>query len=316
MNISEFQKASASPTPVYLLVTDQAYLRKLVYEHCLSQVVEAARAFDWAVFDLAEESVRDLVHVARTLPWMGPRRWIYGKNASSADQTQLLTYVKQPSERTVLVLEMNKPPQGWPGVTIIKPADQMDLSTWVHRKLAAAGCQAEPGAVEILIDIVGEDLQLLESEIEKQLLHCVEEKLITTKSVQELALQGRQYDIFALGAAIAEGKTREALRILNRLFEAGMTAPLIISILYSNFRRLLVILEMLERRRPFQEAIRQTNNWSYREREHQVRRYKLEPIRDILLQLYASDRLCKTTSTEERTHLERVVIDTCQRTSI
>jgi DNA polymerase III subunit delta len=316
MNISEFQKATASPAPVYLLITDQDYLRKLVYEHCLRQVAEAARAFDWAVFDLAEEAARDLVQVARTLPWMGPRRWVYGKNATSGDQAQLLAYLKQPSERTVLVLEMNKLPAGWPAVQIIKPADQMDLKRWLERKVAAAGYEAAPGAIETLVEIVGEDLQLLESEVEKQLLYCLESKLLTVQSVQEMALQGRRYDVFALSNAMAEGKTGEALRVLDRILETGMTAPLIIATLYSNFRRLLAALEMLERKRPFQEALRQTNCWSYRERERQVRRYRPEVIREILLQLHASDRLCKTTQTNERTHLERVVIDTCERTSI
>ncbi len=316
MNISEFQKSSSSPDPVYLLVSGQPYLRKMVLEHCRNQVPELARPFDWSVFDLAEESVNELVQVARTLPWIGPRRWIYAKNAQQADAKPLIPYLQKPSERTVLVLEVERAPAGWPPVTRIEPTENFDVIRWLARKVDHEGYQAEIGALETLVDIVGEDLQLLESELEKQLLCCYQRKLITVESVRDMALDGRQYGVFALGDAIAEGDSKEALRILAKLYESGMKAPLVLATLYSTFRRLLVAVEMLNRRKPFAEVLRQTNIWSYKGRERDVRKYREKDLRHILLQIYASDRACKSTGTDEKTHLERVVVDTCRRSSV
>jgi len=316
MNISEFQKASSNPDPVYLLIAGQPYMRRIVFEHCRNQVAESARPFDWGVFDLAEEPVNELVQIARTLPWIGPRRWVYGKNAQQADPKPLIPYLQKPSERTVLVLEVEKAPAGWPPLTRIEPAENFDVIRWLSRKVDHEGYQAEPGSLETLVEIVGEDLQLLESELEKQLLHCYEKKVITVDSVRDMALDGRQYGVFALGDAIAQGDTREALKILGKLYEGGMAAPLVLATLYSTFRRLLVAVEMLNRKRPFAEVLRQTNIWSYKGRERKVRSYCEKDLRHILLQLYASDRSCKTTGTDEKIHLERVVVDTCRRSSV
>jgi DNA polymerase-3 subunit delta len=316
MNISEFQRQSSNPDPVYLLIGGQPYMRRIVFEHCLNQVPESARPFDWSVFDLAEEPVNELVQVARTLPWIGPRRWVYAKNTQQADAKLLVPYLQKPSERTVLVLEVEKAPAGWPALTRIEPAENFDVTRWLARKVDHEGYQAEAGALEALVEIVGEDLQLLESELEKQLLHCYQTKLITVDSVRDMALEGRQYGVFALGDAIAEGNTREALKILGKLYEEGMTAPLVLATLYSTFRRLLVAAEMLNRRRPFQEVLRRTNIWSYKGRERQVRKYREKDLRQMLLQLHASDRACKTTGTNEKIHLERVVVDTCRRSSV
>jgi DNA polymerase-3 subunit delta len=316
MNITEFQRSTSTPSPVYLLITDQDYLRRLVYEHCLRQVEEQARAFDWAVFDLAVEPVEELLMVARTLPWMGPRRWIYAKNAYKAEAERLLPYLKAPSARTVLVLEMPKPPSSWPAFPVIEAPGQIDLVHWLKRKAETEGYRAEPGALETLVEIVGDDLQTLDSELEKQFLHSLDEKRITEESVRQMALEGRRYNVFALSDAIAEGRTKEALRILGALYEDGMTAPLIIATLYSNFRRLLVAVELLSRKRPFQEVLRQLNIWSYRGRERQVRKYREATIRQILIQLHASDRACKTTGLDEKTHLERVIVDTCRKISL
>ncbi len=316
MNISEFQRHSSNPDPVYLLIGGQPYMRRLVFEHCRNQVPESARPFDWSVFDLAEEPANELVQVAWTLPWIGPRRWVYAKNAQQADSKPLIPYLEKPSERTVLVLEVEKAPAGWPPLTRIEPAEHFDVIRWLGRKVDHEGYQAEPGALEALVEIVGEDLQLLESELEKQLLHCYEKKLITVDSVRDMSLDGRQYGVFALSDAIAEGNARDALKILAKLYEGGMTAPLVLGTLYSTFRRLLVAVEMLNRKRPFAEVLRQTNIWSYKGRERQVRKYREKDLRHILLQLYASDRACKSTGTDQKIHLERVVVDTCRRSSV
>ena len=316
MNISEFQRHSSNPDPVYLLIGGQPYMRRLVFEHCRNQVPESARPFDWSVFDLAEEPVNELVQIARTLPWIGPRRWVYVKNAQQPDSKPLVAYLQKPSDRTVLVLEVEKAPAAWPWLTRIEPAENFDVIRWLARRVDHEGYQVETGALEALVEIVGEDLQLLESELEKQLLHSYETRLITVDSVRSMALDGRQYGVFALGDAIAEGNTKDALKILAKLYEDGMTAPLVLATLYSTFRRLLVAVEMLNRRRPFQEALRQTNIWSYKGRERQVRKYREKDLRHILLQLHASDRACKTTGTDEQIHLERVVVDTCRRSSV
>ncbi len=316
MNISEFQKQSSNPDPVYLLVGGQPYVRRIVFEHCRNQVPELARAFDWSVFDLADEPVNELVQIARTLPWIGPRRWVYVKNAQQADSRPLIAYLQKPSERTVLVLEVEKAPAAWPTLPRIEPAENFDVIRWLARRVDHERYQVETGALEALVEIVGEDLQLLESELEKQLLHSYETRLITVDSVRSMALDGRQYGVFALGDAIAEGNTKDALKILAKLYEDGMTAPLVLATLYSTFRRLLVAVEMLNRRRPFHEVLRQTNIWSYKGRERQVRKYREKDLRHILVQLHASDRACKTTGTDEQIHLERVVVDTCRRSSV
>ncbi len=81
MDFPEFQKTIQTPQPVYLLITDQDYLKNRVYECCLNQVAEEVRAFNWSVYDLDKDSVSELLNTAWTLPWMASRLWIYFRNA-------------------------------------------------------------------------------------------------------------------------------------------------------------------------------------------------------------------------------------------
>lgn len=316
MNFKEFQDSLQDPRPVYLLRTDQDYLKKKIFDLCRSQVDEGARGFDWNVFEAPGDSGSEIVSAALTLPWMSKRRWVYLRNAHQSD-AELATYLKDPSSRTVLLLEAERLGKGWPsGLPQISLPQGASLKSWIQGRVQKEGYQIEPRAAEALLELVGEDLLLLESELEKQFLYRLESKRITLDSVLEMTLQARDYDIFSLIEAIASEQSSRSLEILNRLFESGSTAPAILSLLYWNFRRLRAAHEMLQQKVPFYQVLKQLKIWSYKGKESQVRSQSAQRLEAILILLRQADRLLKTTSADPRIHLERVVVDMARGGSV
>ena len=315
MKFPEFVKNASTPQPVYLLVTDQDYLKKKVFEFCREQVEEGARVFNWSVFDLQRDPLSGLLNACRTVPWMAKRRWVYVKNAELADKI-FVDYLKDPVSSTVLILEAGKRPRSWPDLTAIEMPGNADPLRWVVARARAEGYEIDSRAAHALVELVGEDYQLLEVELEKLLLWALETKNITLEAVEEMTPQARSYDVFALIGAIAESDAARALRVLDRLCATGMTVPQILSMLYWNFRRVLVAREMLARGRPFQSILKELKIWSYRGREGEIRKYSPDILATVLVSLRQADRLCKTTSIEARFHLERVIVDTCTSRSI
>ncbi len=316
MTFKEFQSSLQEPHPVYLLRTDQDYLKKKVFELCRSQVDEGARGFDWNVFEAPADSGAEIVTAARTLPWMGKRRWVFVRNAHQSGK-EVADYLKDPCSRTVLVLEAARSAKGWPSnLPSISMPKGASLKQWILGRVKKEGYQIDPRAADSLLELVGEDLLLLESELGKQFLYRMESKRITLDSVLEMTLQAREYDIFALIEAIASGQASRAVQILNRLFESGITAPAILSLLYWNFRRLRAAREMLQAKVPFYEVLKQLKIWSYKGKEGQVRRQSAKRLEGILILLRRSDLLLKTTSADPRIHLERVIVDMCQAGSV
>lgn len=311
MDFFQFQRSTQSPKPVYVLVTDQEYMKRQVRECCLAQVEEGARVFDWSVFDLKTDSPQELLDRARTLPWMQPRRWIYAKNAG-AEAKACLPYLRKPSDRTVLVLEVKAFPSSWPRLPIIEMGREADTLRWVVERVKSEGYQIEPHAAQALVDLVGEDLHLLNSELEKQFLSQLENRRISLDSVMEMTFHAREYEIFGLIDAIASRQPAAAVRVLNRLYEAGMSGPHIVSMLYWNFRRLLVAREMLDRGVSFPKVLSDLRIWSYKGKEEEIKKYSRRSLVDLLIHLCQTDRLLKTTSTEIKAYLERLVVDTCR----
>jgi len=318
----EFKKSAQTPDPVYLLLTDQEYLKDKMLEFCAAQVDVSSRAFDWSVFDLTkdktvnlEERVQKLIDTARTLPWMSDRRWIYVKNAHNAGK-ELNAYLQEPSPQTVVVLEARKKVRSWPRLATVEMGDRLNPLAWVTRMAEQAGYSIEPEAAETLVSLVGEELNRLEAELEKQQLWCLDTKSITVDSVLGLAVEARGRDVFELISAMAGQRTESALRILNRLFETGTSHHQIVTLLYWNFSRLLVAKELAERGVSHIAIVRRLKIWSYKDRHSELRGYSLSFLRKGLLQLRDADRLFKSTSTDPKMHLERVIIDTCGKASV
>ena len=315
MNFSDFQKSIESPNPVYLLVTDQNYLKQKVYEYCQGQVREEERVFNWTVLDLEKGSVAELINTAQTLPWVGLRRWIYVKNADSIKK-QLDEYVANPSPSTVLVLELKRQPAKWAKLPTIKLSSKSNPIRWVVGKAKKEGFLMDRMGAETLVELVGEDYQQLEAELEKQFLWNWDTKQISLDSVSLMTLHAREQDVFSLINAMAQKNTKDALKVLHRLLTSGMTVPQINTMLHWSFRRVLVAKEMLSQGKSFQSVLKDLKIWSYKGKEKEIRQYSQEVLIQILNRLRDVDRLEKTTGSNARDYLVRVVVDTCSPKSI
>ena len=312
MRFSEFRKSLAQPHPVYVVVSTQELFLKRVYDLCREQVEQSARDFDWSVFDLENDSVGEVVHAARTLPWVSKKRWVYVRDHAGSG-SGLKAYLERPAPRTVLVLEAKKRSRAWSRLPLIEFDKKVGPARWLRAWAKQEGYVLEPAAARALVELVGDDLRRLRMELEKQFLAHWESRTITSDSVAAMTLESREYDVFNLIGAMAKGQSPAALLILNRLIGKGVSFSQILAMLYWTFRRLLVAREMLDRGRSFREVLRKLKIWSYRGREGEVRRYPPEWIERVLIRIRETDRACKSGVSEPRFHLERLLIDTCRR---
>ena len=312
MDFEEFQKHTADPGTVYQLSGRDVFLRDSVFRLARSQVSEEARSFDWGTYDLEQDSESDAVGEARTLPWMSLRRWIYIRNAHLA-RKELKAYLKSPARRSVVILELAKKPSGWPRkIPVIKSADSSNLAAWIEKRLRVRGFEVDSRATRTLIELVGEDRHRLSMELDKLLLHCAQTRHVDRSAVLVLTRQSQEYDVFALISCLARSDARKALRVLSRLFDQGMTAPQILSLLYWNFRRLLVAKERLDAGQQFSGLLKDLKIWSYRGRQSELDATPRRRLAGMVLRVRQADRMCKSTGVDEQLILEQLVVDACR----
>ena len=311
MDFEEFQKHCVDPGTIYQLSGRDVFLRDSVFQLARSQVSEEARSFDWATYDLEQDSESDVLGEARTLPWMSPRRWIYIRNAHLAGK-QLKAYLKSPARRTVVILELAKRPAGWPRLPVIKNSGSSNTAAWIEKRLRARDFTIDRPATRTLIELVGEDRHRLSMELDKLWLHCAETRRVDRSAVLALTRQSQDYDVFALIGCLARSDAKESLKVLNRLFDQGMAAPPILSLLYWNFRRLLVAKERLAAGQQYSALLRDLKIWSYRGRQSELDATPHRQLVRVLLRVREADRMCKSSSVDEQIALEQLVVDACR----
>jgi DNA polymerase-3 subunit delta len=139
-----------------------------------------------------------------------------------------------------------RPPAGWPGegVTVVLAAAVADrkapvlrlaglpetvelrppagraLHGWLGERARAAGLELTPGAATALVDLVGEDLARLATELEKAAVHAGDDRRVTEEVVRALAGETRTRHYWDLTEALESARRSDALKILDRLLAA------------------------------------------------------------------------------------------------
>jgi DNA polymerase III delta subunit len=110
--------------------------------------------------------------------------------------------------------------------TLGSPADAV---RWIRSRLERDRMAIEPSAVVLLLESTGLALGRIRAEIEKLVLYATGESTITARHVRELIMpQNEPGADFALGKAIWNGDTPQALREIAAQFEAGSQAPMVL----------------------------------------------------------------------------------------
>ena len=174
---------------IYLLFGKESFLINETKQLLIQQVLkEEEIEFNLSSFDLGETPIEVALEDAETFPFIGERKLIFLHNPFlTAEKTKekvehnlkrLETYLKEPSpysivvfvapyekldERKKITKELKKI-----GTTYeAKKLNESELKKWIHSRADYNGVVFEPKAVEQMLMLVGANLFMLTSEVDK-----------------------------------------------------------------------------------------------------------------------------------------------------
>lgn len=156
---------------------------------------------------------------------------------SGVGRSPLLTALKQRPNVTVTEFaELKTWARGGPS----------EVGQWLQDRAVRRGISIQPAAIQTLAELVGSNLRMLASELDK-LAAYADGRTITADDVQLLTPQAREERIFDLVDAIVEGQSGNALKLLRKMLEDGSESPGRVQIMVARQLRLLVrATELLE----------------------------------------------------------------------
>ena len=188
-----------------------------------------------------EATLADVLDELRTLPFFAKQRVVVVEGADpfiTAHRKELEEYVERPASAGVLVLSA----RSWPANTKLaklveahglsisckspeereRAAYEKELVPWlVHYAKARHGVHLDLDAARLLVELVGPEIGLLVTDVDKLHVYAGERKKIHRDDVARMVGAGRTETIWKTLEAATTGNTALALELLDRLLAAG-----------------------------------------------------------------------------------------------
>jgi DNA polymerase-3 subunit delta len=248
-------------SPLYLLVGAETYLRDTAADTIIDAALSETllREFNQTSFSLLNQNAHAAIAAAEQLPMMSGRRVVrisdFGK-LREADEDALINYVLRPAETSVVIFvatDLDKRRKLTKAllensVVVDFPAlSHGEAKAWLRTRLKELKTAADDQALSELLDLVGTDVQTLNSELDKLAAATVDSRRITIETVEELTGRTRELSNFDLGDHIVARNRKRALEVLHRLLEGGTPPVMLIGLLASNYHRLALAKDVLQR---------------------------------------------------------------------
>ncbi len=325
--------ASGEFRPAYLVYGREAYLIQL-YRRRLEDAVLAGGvggAFNKTLLFGARAKPDAVVEAARTMPMLGGRRLVVIEGIDDGDRKSqaaplheaLVGLVDAAIPSCVLVLtagsvdrrrKLYKAIVRHGRTAECRPLWDRALRGWVGDEARRLGKGIDRQAVELLVDMVGNDLGKLHNELQKLSHYVGERPDIRLADAEEAVADLLLSTVFDLTDALGLARLSATLLSLRKLHESKTAEQKTMWFVTDHFRKLLLAREAADRgadpeRACLEAGLRKATVWKVK-RQLPVR--TADQLRRALVRIAATDDALRRSRVPAHLLLDRLVMDLCE----
>ena len=317
-------KSKTKPEPIYVIAGKERSLCTSQCAQLIDKFLEPEqRPLGLFNADPDEVTPATILEELQTIPFLTERRVVVVKNADdfvSKNRELLEGYFDNPSPTGTLILTV----KSWPGNTklakklskvgkliIIAEPKAFELPRRLIQYAADAhDKKLAPEAAELLVELTGETLGLLYSEIDKLALFAGTEKHIKAHHVESLTGHNRMFNAFAVIDAVTAGNAVDAVTRLRNMFARDKSAEFtVVGAFAFQLRRMFNAKVLLEKGLGPAAVASKLRIWGNKNAFFaQLRKMGLKQIGSTLERLAEIDYEIKTGRTKARVAIERLVL--------
>lgn len=317
-------KKSDGPQYIYVIAGKETPLVNAECDRLLDKlIVPTERATGLLNVDADKITAAEVMDELRTLPFLTGRRIVVLKNADkfiSANRELLETYFDNPSPTGILIMTFTSfnartnlaKKLGKVGrlISVSQPSAAQLPARLRQYALEAHAKTLQSQASELLIELVGEDLSRLYSEIDKLAVFVADKKSITAEQVNALVGHNRLYNAFDVIDSVIAHDTAGAVDQLRRLFSQDRTAQYtFIGALAYHLRRMFTAKVMLQKGKSEWDVGKSLRIWHRMDAFfEQLRKASLVEIGLLIQRLARADYEIKTGRATPRTAIEQLIM--------
>ncbi len=295
--------------PLYYFHGDEPYLMERAINRLLEQVVDpASRDFNLNVYYGTDCKGNEIADAAQTLPMFADWRVVLVKRGQSLTQAaldHLLPYVQNPSPTTCLIFQGEKIDQRKKFFTELKKQGELveckrpyenQLGGFIRSEAGIHSKKVDPAAAELLVRLVGNNLQELATQLEKVAIYVGQRGVIGLDDIRAVVSDTKVDTVFELANALGERDLPGAMRRLQTILRDGEAPLMLLAMVTRHFRQLWQVREMMDRKASEQEVSRKTgiNPYFLKGILHQARNFAPIECQRLFERLLATDLSIKS----------------------
>lgn len=175
------------------------------------------------------------------------------------------------------------------------PMSGNKLTDWIKSRFINLHCEVSGPAVKLMAEMIGGNMWILSSEIEKLALYS-EGKQIEETDVTLLVSYVRESNVFAMVDALLENRYSEVMEITANLIRTGSTGPQLVQPVARQVRLILIMKDLKSRNASYQQLQSGLGvpSWLVNKLVRQGAKYSLGELECIFSGLLMTDLWMKT----------------------
>lgn len=323
--IAEIKKRKFKP--VYYFFGEDSYNLSFTL-HTLEEAFKPLllSEFDEETIYSEDRSISDILGLATAFPFGSEKKLIIVREAEKIkDKKPLKDYASSPAEFTVIAFFHNgaitnlssEPFKTLDANEFLYEAKELkgkNLIDWLMSIAEEKGKKLSDENAQVLVDIVGENRNMLQDQLEKICVYLSKEKEITIESIQQVSSELKQFNIFDLQNAIGLKDKSKSLTVAYNLLDNGAEPTFIITMLTRYFTGLAKVTELKTKNVPLQEAARivGTHHFYYPGYVKARTLYSDEKLVEVFRSLLKADVSVKTTTADDKTIITLLIAEILQ----
>jgi len=306
---------------------------------------QALLAVNTTVLDGQQVTPDQLEAVCETVPFLSERRLVivngllgrFEAKSKSSGQKKLTPVTNRQNEYKLLVASISQMPDSTILVLIdgrlgstnplfkalsakaeVKTFPLLrgtELRRWIQRRVVGEGGSISQGAVDLLAKLVGSNLWIMKSEINKLVLFTSGRR-IGEEDVRRVVSYAQQANVFAMVDAILEFKAGIAEQSLHQLLERGAASAYLLVMLLRQVEMIVRAKELRNQGRSeaeIRDKLGLTSEFTLRKTLEQASRYPMQRLKEIYHKLLETDLSIKTGKYGGELALNILIAELCQR---
>jgi DNA polymerase III subunit delta len=273
--------------------------------------------------DGTKTSFRELLDEAGTAPFIAPKRLIVIDGILKASKEEMKLLPQNIHENNIVLFADPKPDKRLAGTKTLlelaevkefKPVTGPALQSWIKATLQSLGTSIDPSARSLLLDMTGEDQDLIDQELRKLALQSTG-RTITAADIEESVSPTDEGIVWKLTDMLAAGKRTEAIRYAHRIIDRGGDAYGLWAILLNLLKNAVAVFAQVKSGITDQKEISERTGLHFmavRSLLSHARSLKKDQLRDMVRWTTEADKALKTggyRATDEAPEELRALID-------